>query len=314
MRRLVPWLFTVLLVVSYGTAFSQSTDTPATPQTEPASQPAATPGPGFDVAECQACHAEAVFTNFQHSQHAKKIATSCAGCHGDVATHARMKMEGAEGIGPIFSFRRVGPRERTERCLGCHDRARQANFTGGTHDRRNVDCTSCHSVHFFKSQRSQLRTARATETCYGCHPQVRAQGMRQSHHPVREGKMDCGSCHDPHSSATRGMLKAASINDLCYTCHADKRGPFLWEHAPVRENCTTCHTPHGSNHERLLVAKQPWLCQRCHMATRHPGTLYHGPNVVAGANPSNRLIEHGCRNCHTQIHGTNHPGSPYFGR
>jgi DmsE family decaheme c-type cytochrome len=268
----------------------------------------------FDVAECQSCHAEALFTNFQHTQHARKLPGSCAACHGDVATHAKMKMAGEEGMGPILSFKKLNAVQTNEKCLSCHDTRKQANWHGGAHDRRGLSCTSCHSVHFFKSQRAQLRTSRESETCYTCHAQVRSHMMRQSHHPVREGKMDCASCHDPHSSANRGMLKAESINDLCYSCHADKRGPFLWEHAPARENCQLCHNAHGSNHERLLVAKQPWLCQRCHMATRHPGTLYHGPNIVGGPNVSNRLIEHGCRNCHNQVHGTNHPASPYLGR
>ncbi len=304
MMKSLPWSLAVAFLFCVGAAMAQTPPDP-TP---------AKSGPGFDVAECQSCHAETLFTNFQHTQHAKKIAGSCAECHGDVAAHAKMKLEGEEGIGPIFSFKRATPRERNEKCLSCHEKGRQANWAGGAHDRRKVDCTSCHSVHFFKSQRAQLRTVRESETCYTCHAQVRAQGMRQSHHPIREGKMECGSCHDPHSSTTKGMLKAESVNDLCYGCHADKRGPFFWEHAPVRENCQHCHTPHGSNHERLLVAKQPWLCQRCHMVTRHPGTLYHGLNSTVGPTASNRAIEHGCRNCHNAVHGTNHPGSPYLGR
>lgn len=284
MRRVFPWLAGLTILLSLGGAIAQTTDAPQTdpspPPTTQSEAPAAS-GPGFDIAECQGCHADVLFTNFQHSQHARKVAGSCAGCHGDVATHARMKMEGHEGLGPITSFKRLTAQQTNEKCLTCHERGRQANWHGGAHDRRGVSCTSCHSVHFFKSQRAQLRTARDTETCYTCHQNVRAQGMRQSHHPIREGKMECGSCHDPHSSAQKGMLKAESINDLCYSCHTDKRGPFLWEHAPVRENCQTCHTAHGSNHERLLVAKQPWLCQRCHMVTRHPGTLYHGGNAVS---------------------------------
>ena len=265
------------------------------------------------VADCQGCHAESVFTNFTHSDHAKKLANQCASCHGDVDTHARMMSEG-EGPGPIVSFKTLTNRERNAVCFNCHDRRNQANWHGGAHDRKDLSCTSCHSVHHFKSQRSQLRTASASEMCFSCHQQVRTQMLRTSHHPLREGKMDCGSCHDPHSSATKGMLKAESVNDLCYSCHGDKRGPFLWEHAPVRENCQTCHAPHGSNHEKLLVAKQPWLCQRCHMATRHPGTLYDFRNTTAGPSPSNRVIEHGCRNCHNQVHGTNHPSGPYLGR
>ena len=261
---------------------------PAVAQTDPAS-----PSPGFDVAECQGCHAESVFTNYQHTDHAKKLTRQCAECHGDVATHARMMQEG-EGPGPIISFKRLTNEQKNEKCMTCHDRARQANWYGGAHDRRGVACTTCHSVHYFKSQRAQLRTASASATCFTCHQQVRTQMLRASHHPLREGKMDCGSCHDPHSSANRGMLKAESVNDLCYTCHADKRGPFLWEHAPVRENCANCHAPHGSNHEKLLIAKQPWLCQRCHMATRHPGTLYDLRNTSVGASVESSIAVHRC--------------------
>lgn len=274
---------------------------------------AAHPNPGFDITECQGCHAEPVFANFQHTMHARKIANQCAGCHGDVATHAKMMANG-DGPGPIVSFKRLDAQQIDAKCLTCHDRARQANWAGGAHDRRGVSCTTCHSVHFFKSQQSQLRTVTAAETCYTCHKQVRSTMLRTSHHPLREGKMDCGSCHDPHSSAQKAMLKAESVNDLCYSCHGDKRGPFLWEHAPVRENCLNCHQPHGSNHEKLLAAKQPWLCQRCHLSTRHPGTLYDARNTTVGASPSNRAIEHGCRNCHNQIHGTNAPATPFFGR
>ena len=302
-----PWVAGALLLLA-ALATAQTTTT-----AEPS--PPAASGPGFDIAECQTCHADVLFTNFQHSQHAMKLPGSCASCHGDVAAHAKMKMEGEEGLGPIISFKRLSATEINEKCFSCHDKARQSNWHGGVHERRGLSCTTCHSVHFFQSQRSQLRTARDTETCYSCHAQVRSQAMRQSHHPIREGKMECGSCHDPHSSAQKGMIKAESVNDLCYSCHADKRGPFLWEHPPARENCQNCHTVHGSNHERLLVAKQPWLCQRCHMVTRHPGTLYHGANSVAGGTTgSNRAVEHGCKNCHNQVHGTNHPGSPYLGR
>jgi DmsE family decaheme c-type cytochrome len=269
--------------------------------------------PTFDIEECKSCHDEAVFTNYQHTYHATKVRESCAACHGDVAAHAKSELAG-EGPGPVVSMRSLPPRAVNEKCLSCHDKGRQANWHGGTHDRRQVSCTSCHSVHFFKSQHSQLRTERESETCFTCHQQVRSMNLRTSHHPIREGKLDCGNCHDPHKNE-KGLLKADSVNDLCQGCHADKRGPFLWEHAPVRENCTLCHQPHGSNHEKLLVAKMPWLCQRCHLNTRHPGSLYDVRNAtVTGTSPSNRAVEHGCRNCHVQIHGTNSPSGPYLGR
>ena len=104
-------------------------------------------------------------------------------------------------------------------------------------------------------------------------------------------------------------------NELCLQCHTEKRGPFFWEHAPVRENCLNCHNPHGSNHDKLLVSQQPWLCQRCHLNTRHPGTVYTGINA-AGDKPtaSNRAVEHACKNCHQNVHGGNAPSGPYLGR
>src|SRR6185436_2724106 len=72
--------------------------------------------------------------------------------------------------------------------------------------------------------------------------------------------------YNPHDGSNPKQLLADSTNELCYKCHTEKRGPFLHEHAPVREDCTSCHDPHGSNHERLLVAKPPFLCQRCHFS------------------------------------------------
>jgi DmsE family decaheme c-type cytochrome len=85
----------------------------------------------------------------------------------------------------------------------------------------------------------------------------------------------------------------------------DKRGPFLWEHPPVREDCLNCHEPHGSNNDKMLVTKRPFLCQRCHIATRHPSTLYDLPDL--SASNRTRIVDRGCVNCHTQIHGSNHP-------
>jgi DmsE family decaheme c-type cytochrome len=149
-----------------------------------------------------------------------------------------------------------------------------------------------------------------------CHKDVRAETWKNSHHPIREGKMDCADCHNPHGSATPKMIRAASVNDQCYTCHTEKRGPFLWEHPPVRENCVTCHAPHGSNHIRLQRTSVPYLCQQCHANTRHPGTLYDGFRVPTLENPaqgSNRVFNRACLDCHAAVHGSNHPSSPFLG-
>jgi DmsE family decaheme c-type cytochrome len=102
------------------------------------------------------------------------------------------------------------------------------------------------------------------------------------------------------------MLTRNTVNETCYDCHAEKRGPFLWEHAPVREDCTNCHTPHGSNYENLLTARQPWMCQQCHAANFHPSGIYSGTGIPPDG-ADQRMLGKQCLNCHSQIHGSNHP-------
>ena len=78
-----------------------------------------------------------------------------------------------------------------------------------------------------------------------------------AHMPVREGKMSCSTCHNPHGSISnvKALKVGSSVGELCISCHTEMRGPVLWEHAPVRENCTTCHDPHGSSNDRMLAVR-----------------------------------------------------------
>jgi DmsE family decaheme c-type cytochrome len=137
---------------------------------------------------------------------------------------------------------------------------------------------------------------------------------RTQHMPVAEGKMTCTTCHNPHGSTNVKQLRVGNyVNEACVSCHAEKRGPFLWEHAAGRESCVTCHDPHGSSNDRMLVTKVPMLCQRCHIGTRHPSTIYDARNVVPGAGtPSSRIYARACVNCHSNIHGSNHPSGHTF--
>jgi DmsE family decaheme c-type cytochrome len=232
----------------------------------------------------------------------------CETCHGPGRSHDQDP--GAKGR--IAMFPRMAPREATAACMTCHSRSQHANWQGSVHDARNVTCVSCHSMHRAKSQRGHLKEATTVETCAACHRDKAAKLQRTSHMPVREGKMDCTSCHNPHGSSNVRMLRTGNtVNESCVTCHAEKRGPFLWEHAPVTEKCTTCHDPHGSMNNRMLVTKETMLCQRCHVGNRHPATPYDGAALLAR---SNRLVNRGCLNCHQTIHGSNHPSGMWFQR
>lgn len=231
----------------------------------------------------------------------------CEACHGPGAQHAR---SGGEERGALISFGRGSPnslRERNAVCLNCHEKTARILWTGSAHEARDVACTDCHTLMTSVSEHGQLRKATVLETCARCHPQRRAQQLRFTHMPLREGKLECTSCHNPHGSAGEKLLVANTVNETCYTCHPEKRGPFLWEHAPAEESCSNCHDPHGSNHEKMLRVAKPRLCQQCHDETRHPT----GPQSVAA---TRFVMGRQCTNCHFNIHGSNHPSGFAFTR
>jgi DmsE family decaheme c-type cytochrome len=309
-RRLVSWLLVAALyvwaicVAAPGAAAGAANPRASSGKAAPAAQ--AQDYAGDDT--CMACH-EREGTSLKSTLHGKaqnsrtpaaKPNQACETCHGPGKEHAE-----TGDTTKIRSFTALAPRDAAGTCLTCHDRGDRAMWTGGMHEARNLSCVTCHSVHSPQAERAQLKAASVVETCATCHKTEVAKLQRFGHMPVREGKMDCASCHNPHGSTNVRMLKVGNyVTDLCVSCHTEKRGPYLWDHAPVREGCNNCHDPHGSNHERMLVAKPPVLCQKCHIGTRHPSTIYDGNQLAAR---SNRLIGRGCVNCHAQIHGSNSP-------
>jgi DmsE family decaheme c-type cytochrome len=256
-------------------------------------------------ANCHAAHIE-TFSVTLMGRLFKQGKLQCETCHGPGSAHA--KAGGGRGVGGIISFRADDsvrtPAENNAICLGCHERGARIYWTGSTHDTRSVACTDCHTVMKAVSRKNQLKTAFQPDTCFQCHKDRRAQMFRSSHMPIREGKVVCTDCHNPHGSITEALLKEDSINDTCYKCHAEKRGPFLFEHEPVRENCLACHDAHGTVNEYSLKLSRPRLCFEC-----------HGFGHAQGAGPfSQYTMGRACQNCHTQIHGSNSPAGAAFQR
>lgn len=290
---------------------AKATPTPAEKTPPPTKQAAGYVGDDT----CLTCH-EDQSKGYHGSPHARAMDPrspagnkGCESCHGSGQAH----VDAGGGVGTIKNPKTMKPAEASELCTTCHNRESHREWDGSKHDSRNVGCVSCHSAHEYKSEKAQLKTEKITETCVQCHKKEVNKVHKSSHMPVREGKMECTTCHNPHGSQNVKMLREGnSVNEACATCHAEKRGPFLWEHAVGRENCVTCHDPHGSNNDRMLVAKVPMLCQRCHNHSRHPATIYDQTTVN---NKSNRIAGRGCLNCHSMVHGSNHPTSgKYFMR
>jgi DmsE family decaheme c-type cytochrome len=285
-------------------------------QSAPAQAPATPPAPqaGYIGAEaCATCHegydkqVEGTKHGFKANARTPMAQQGCETCHGPGEAHANDPVK----VKPK-QFNKLSTAEANGTCTTCHDRAKHALWEGSQHDQRNVQCISCHSVHSGKSPKAMLKAANEPALCVTCHAPIVKKLNRFNHMPVREGKMQCSSCHNTHGSTNVKLLKnGTTVDEACTTCHAEKRGPYLWEHAPVSNSCVTCHDPHGSNNDRMLVAKAPFLCQRCHVTSRHPPTVYDG-YLLNNSNNGNKIFGKGCVNCHQQIHGSNHPNGQMF--
>src|ERR1035437_7217616 len=307
---------------------------------QPAQQAAdASPYAGSNA--CEECHKQ-YYRKFAISKMAKVFfeaprneleSRGCEACHGParehIATeHARdaARAAGTTYKGPkssefIIRFGKDVPlsmEEQSLRCLQCHEKGQRLFWRGSEHESRGMGCPTCHQIHqkpqttlaaSFKEPLSGNRLfAKNTqmEVCFECHPMRRAQLQRSSHMPVREGKVTCTNCHNPHGSPNPKLLITTTVNETCYKCLPERRGPFLWEHPPVMENCNNCHDPHGSSNPQLLKVRTPRLCQECHATIGHSSA----PQLASARFTFNRA----CTNCHSQIHGSNSPAGSRFER
>lgn len=276
-------------------------------------------------AACTRCHDEGneypvlAIGKTRHGVRADGRTPTCTSCHGPSQTHAN-KPEGVkERPRPDLLYRGASvsaPGLRNTACLSCHaGDARRSHWEGSTHASNDVACTSCHQVHAAHDKVRDRVTQ--PEVCFACHKEQRTQVSKPSHHPIPEGKMGCSDCHNPHGGTGPKLMKKDSVNETCYTCHMEKRGPFVHTHEPVAEDCGNCHNPHGTTAENLLKARPPFLCHQCH--TPHGGQVAQltgqGQSstllsaVTSGKSGINYTMARGCVNCHTQVHGTNNPST-----
>lgn len=264
-----------------------------------------------DSGQCLGCH-----DTLQHSvshmagiRDASGKNRNCVSCHGDSRDHFSRPKK----FPPTISF---GPEhaspvaQQNDVCLSCH-KSERAHWQDSHHDAQGLSCASCHSSHVTRDP--VLDDIQQVATCTNCHQRIRAQMNMPSHHPIKTGKTACTDCHSPHGSLNEFALQQPTLNETCFSCHAEKRGPFLFEHSPASEDCAICHKPHGSVHKALLSSRTPFLCQQCHSTAYHPSVALSGEELPGNA-ASALLLGKNCLNCHSQVHGSNHPSGPWLMR
>jgi DmsE family decaheme c-type cytochrome len=239
---------------------------------------------GYD--ECEACHDDVKGLAPTPDYHQE-----CEACHGPGELHAD-----SEEVNEIRF-----PADAD--CLACHETGRSTHLAWNTseHQRAGLLCTDCHDPHNREPQHVRIASAvqgailmharGTTQLCASCHPAVASQLNLPSHHPIREGMVGCTDCHNPHESR-RVALGARTA--LCTNCHQDHAGPWIFEHPPVTEDCTICHSTHGANSDNLLTTNQPGSCISCHTVT-----LGHANSSAATRQHFTR-----CTDCHGAVHGS----------
>jgi DmsE family decaheme c-type cytochrome len=247
---------------------------------------------------CRSCHEEIYKTGFErtpHFQTTRKGGMGCESCHGPGAEH----VAGGGDVSKIIRFERLSREEASARCLECHGEEMEgSHFTSSEHAHAGVGCTDCNSPHHAKGQQFLL-VANQPGLCYSCHATVKADFGKPFHHRVNESLVKCTDCHDAHGTTTEKAARSSPEGDVaCFKCHADKQGPFVFEHLPVKtEGCQACHTPHGSTNPRFLrVSQVNLMCLQCHtLPTQSPIGPAHNQSQKYQA----------CTMCHPAIHGSN---------
>ena len=201
-------------------------------------------------------------------------------------------------------------------CEECHaDIVR--GFKSATHAKlqapgdnaKNIGCESCHGPGSIHNQSGGARHTivnprKSPDACFQCHLDKQGQFSLPHHHPVLEGKVSCGDCHNPHSGSAikGGGTELLSENETCRKCHTAQFGPFVFEHEALREGCWTCHEPYGSVNQKMLVARNQSLCLKCHFQQQvTPGVI-----LIGGQNHTSFLSRGTCwsAGCHEAVHGS----------
>jgi DmsE family decaheme c-type cytochrome len=262
------------------------------------------------AAKCAECHSDKFeqFSATPHyalvtDPHTKIADKGCEACHGPGAAHVAAGGDASK----IFNPRKATAEEVAARCTRCHlEQSLKRQPYHVEHDPKTVSCNDCHSPHQEKTN-PWILIDNPPALCMQCHNEVASDFRKPYHHRVFEGAISCLDCHSGHGrlNTAEARHSAEGMSALCARCHADKHGPFVFEHLALtrsEEGCLTCHNPHGSVNNRMLVRGNVFqLCIQCHSEIG----LSADPDLGVFTHDLSNPRTQNCTVCHTQIHGSN---------
>jgi len=179
----------------------------------------------------------------------------CSGCHD---------FHSAEGPTLLFTASKEGIQTRSPDeipdsislfCLACHSDGGSMKDLFEWQDLLGISLLDDHPIGVLYERETRGRSGYAI-----------SRGLPRDI-PLREGKISCISCHEPHSRREGSMLRT-SEEILCRSCHLINLSAF---HSTLQ--CSSCHRMHTGWSEVLLISNTSFLCSSCHsfLSESHSG-------------------------------------------
>jgi hypothetical protein len=217
--------------------------------------------------------------------------------------------------GAHADLQEMKPAEINETCMACHNRGTHAGWTGSAHETRNLSCTTC-------PQRAQPEGAEVPA------------GRGHPHRTVRHMPSPAGRQDGTGGRAHAGARRQDGVRDVPQPARLDQQR----QGAEGRQLVSRAvhELPHGDARADAVGARAgarelrdlprpAWIVERPHagrahadavsaMPRRQPASLLDLRQRGDHDEQEQSHVRRSCVNCHSNVHGSNHPSGQFYMR